>query len=131
MMKDARVRIFSFKRLLVSVALGVLLLSSYVFGLFLLDLGGKFLLDGDTSPASFMLTILRWPGPLWILVGGQFDDESIVPGLLFFAFCNVVLYAIIIYLALLVISLVRRKLTLPNLPPPQPEHFHFDEPTSQ
>ena len=130
MMKEARVRIFSLKRLLVSAALGVLLLSGYVFALFLIDLSGKFLLDGDTSPASFMLTILAWPGPLWSLVGGQFDDESMVPGLLFFAFCNIVLYATIIYLALLVISLVRRRLTPPNLPPPQPEQFHFDQSTS-
>ncbi|HEV7744946.1 MAG TPA: hypothetical protein VGO56_08110 [Pyrinomonadaceae bacterium] len=116
MTKDTRVRIFSFKRLLVSVVLGVLVLSAYIFGLFLIDLSGHI-------PPAFMATIIGWPRWLWILFGGRFDDENMVRGLLFFAFCNVALYAVIIYLALLALSLVRRQPTLPNLPPPQPEQF--------
>jgi hypothetical protein len=123
MMKDARVRIFSFKRLTLSVVLGILVLTGYVSGLFLIDRSGH-------VPPAFMATIIRWPRWLWILLGGRFDDRSMVRGLLFFAFCNIVLYATIIYFALLALSLVRRQPAVLDTPPPQPEQFSFDQPTS-
>ena len=123
MTKGARVRVFSFKRLLVSVVLGILVLSGYVLGLFLIYRSGH-------TPPAFMVTVVGWPRWLWILFDGRFTRESAVRGLLFFASCNVVLYATIIYFALLALALVRRKPTLQNSLPPQPEQFSFDEPTS-
>lgn len=124
-MKDARVRIFSFKRLLVSVVLGVLVLTGYSFGLYQV-----YRMSGHRPPA-FMLVIIGWPLRLWGLLGGQFTYESRFITLLVFVFCNVALYSTIIYLALLALSLVRRRPAVLDTPPPQPEQVHFNQATSQ
>jgi hypothetical protein len=116
------VRIFSFKRLVVSVVLGFLVLTGYVFGLYLIGSRG-------TRPPDFMLIIVGWPRWPWRLLGGSLNFASRYRSLVFFVFCNVTLYATIIYLSLLAISMVRRQPILPDSAPPQPEQFRFDHPT--
>lgn len=123
MTKEARVRIFSFKRLLISAVLGILVLSGYVFGLYLIDRSGH-------RPPTFMLAIIGWPIWIWIRLVGRLTFEDRFTSLIFFVFCNVTLYATVIYLALLALALVRRQPKLPDSAPPQPEQFRFDEPTS-
>jgi hypothetical protein len=118
-----RVRIFSVKRLLLSIVLGVLFLCSYVFGLFLIDSAGQ-------TPPNLMLVVIGWPRWLWIFVGGQFSEENMVV-LTFVAICDAVLYAVIIYAILLALAIVRRKRTVGDLPlPPQPRDFSSSPATS-
>ena len=106
-------RICSFKHLLLSVVLGFLFLASYILVLFLIDQAGK-------TPPTFMLNVIGWPRWLWILLGGRFSDEDLLPGLTFFAVCNTALYALIIYPLLLGLAAVRHKQTVVP-PPPLPD----------
>lgn len=122
MVKDARVRLFSFKRMLGSVVLGVLVLSGYIFGLYLIDHSGH-------RPPTFMLAIIGWPIWIWIRFVGRLTLENRLNSVIFLLFCNLTLYAIIIYLALLAISMVRRQPKLSDSAPPQPEQFRFEPPT--
>ena len=117
-----RVRVFSLKRLLLSIILGILFLSSYVFGLFLIDLWGQ-------TPPNLVLLVIGWPRWLWILMGRQFSGDDLVSGLAFLAFCDTVLYAVMIYSVLLALASVRRKRTGPD-PPPPPQDFSSRSATS-
>jgi hypothetical protein len=119
-----RFRIFSLKRLLLSIALGLLFLVSYVFVLFLIDQAGKI-------PPHMMLVVIGWPRPLWVLLEGQFSDANMIRGFTFFALCDTALYAVLIYPVLLAVSLVRHKRAALDPPPlPEPEQFDFGQASS-
>jgi len=120
MAKSARTRIFSVKRLFLSIVLGFLLPLSYAF--LLSEVSDR---TGKTAP-EFLVTLFMWPRPLWIfLIQQQPSDENLVVGIVFLAICNIALYGTIIYTVLLALSLVRRKQAIPE-PPPTPEPFHPD-----
>jgi hypothetical protein len=113
-----KVRIFSVRRLALSVVLG-----------FLLPLGYSFLLSeasdyiGKAAP-EFLVMPFGWPRPLWIfLMGRQPTENDIIGGIIFLAVCNTLLYGVIVYVALLMFSVARRKRVGYESPPP-PEHFH-------
>jgi hypothetical protein len=65
-----------------------------------------------------------WPRPLWIfLMGRQPTENDILGGIIFLAVCNTMLYGVIAYAALLLLSVFRRKKVSYDSPPP-PENFH-------
>jgi hypothetical protein len=111
------VRIFSIKRILLSSVLGFLLPLGYAFTLSeVSDYTGK------TVP-DFMVMPFGWPRPLWIfLMGRQPSEADIIPGLLFMAACNIVLYGSLVYAALLMLHVLRGKRVDYDSPPP-PEQF--------
>jgi len=112
------VRIFSIKRLLLSVILG-----------FLFPLGYAFLLSeasdytAKTAP-DFMVMPFGWPRPLWIYIMGRQPSESdLVGGIIFMAVCDTVLYGLIVYASLLLISISTRKPVVSESMPPPPQDF--------
>jgi hypothetical protein len=111
------VRLFSLKRIVLSIVLGFLLPLAYAFALSLLsDMTGK------TAPA-FMVVPFGWPRPLWVfLMGRQPTEADVLSGLLFLAACNIVLYGTIVYVTLLMFSLFSSKRVDYQSPPP-PEPF--------
>ena len=115
------VHIFSLKRLGLSSVLGFLLPLGYAFTLSIVsDYTGK------TAP-DFLVLPFGWPRPLWIfLMGRQPLETDVATGLLFMAVCNIALYGFVIYTALLMISILRRK-RVDSEPPPPPEHFHPEQ----
>lgn len=116
MKKGTRVRIFSLKRLLLSVVLGFLLPLSYA--IILSEASDR---TGKTAP-EFMRAPFGWPRPLWIfLMGRQPSEGDLITGVIFLALCNIALYGAITYAVLLALSMVRRKRAV-NDPPPPPEH---------
>jgi len=124
MKKDGRVRVFSVKRLVLSIVVGFLFLVSYVAGLFLIDQAGR-------NPPNVMLAVIGWPRWLWILLGGQFSEDSMLSGFTFFAICDTALYAAIIYSVLLALSIVTpKRVVLDPPPPPKPEQFDSHPTTS-
>jgi hypothetical protein len=116
MRQGTRVRIFSLKRLLLSVVLGFLLPLSYA--IILSEASDR---TGKTAP-EFMVSPFGWPRPLWIfLMGRQPEENDLINGIIFLALCNIVLYGAITYAVLLALSAVRHKRTVLE-PPPPPEH---------
>jgi hypothetical protein len=111
------VRLFSLKRIILSVVLGFLLPLVYALTLSLLsDMTGK------TTPA-FMVVPFGWPRPLWVfLMGRQPTEADVLSGLLFIAACNILLYGTIVYVALLMLALFSSKRVDYQSPPP-PEPF--------
>jgi hypothetical protein len=111
------VRIFSIKRMVLSLVLGFLLPLGYAFTL---SVASDY--TGKTVP-DFMTMPFGWPRPLWVLLMGRQPAEAdLLTGLIFLAICNIMLYGFVIYAALLMLSIVRRKREDIE-PPPPPEHF--------
>jgi hypothetical protein len=102
--------------LILSVILGFLVPLSYAFALSeIADYTGK------TAP-DFLVWPFGWPRPLWILLMGRQPRESdLLIGILFMALCNIALYGAVVYVALSLATLLRRKQMHDDLPPP-PEH---------
>src|SRR6266516_921768 len=118
MKRDARIKLFSFKRLVLSLVMGFLFLVSYLAGLFLIDSAGK-------KPPNAILAVIGWPRWLWILLGVQFSDDSMVSGLTFFAACDTLLYAAVAYAVLSALSTINPRRAAPDPPPPPtPGQFH-------
>lgn len=111
-------RFFSIKRLLLSVVLGFLLPLAYALTLsFVSDITGK-------AAPDFMVAPFGWPRPLWVLLLGRQPTEADVwGGILFLVACNILLYGTIVYVALLMFSLFRRK-RADYVTPPPPENLH-------
>jgi hypothetical protein len=112
-----RFRIFSIKRLLLSIVLGFLIPASYAFALFKL---GHF----RRSIFEVVITPIRWPLSLvMFLLGREPSNEELPAAFVFLIVCNIALYGSLIYLILLAVAAVRRKresLPLPPLPLPLP-----------
>lgn len=112
------VRIFSIKRLLLSVILG-----------FLLPLGYAFLLSEASdytrkAVPDFMVMPFGWPRTLWIYIMGRQPSESdLVGGIIFIAVCDTLLYGLIVYVSLLLISISTRKPIASESMPPPPHDF--------
>lgn len=112
------VRIFSIKRLLLSVILG-----------FLLPLGYAFLLSEASDYTrkevpGFMVTPFGWPRTLWIHITGRQPSESdLVGGIIFIAVCDTLLYGLIVYVSLMLISISTRKPIASESMPPPPHDF--------
>jgi hypothetical protein len=108
-------RIFSVGRMLISSVLGFLLPLSYAVALSLFaDYTGK------PTPPSLVYPF-GWPRPLWIfLLGRQPVEGDLIPGILFIALCNVVLYGTPSYIALTAFQALRHKPADPDLPPQLP-----------
>lgn len=114
----SKVRIFSWKRLVLSLVLGFLLPLSYA-----VLLSQVFDYTGKLTP-EFLVTPFGWPRPLWIfLMGRQPTENDLLIGLLFIAVCNIALYGTIVYISLFGLSLLRRKQTVDEPPPPPPDHI--------
>jgi hypothetical protein len=106
------VRIFSFKRIVLSIILGFLLPLSYAF---LLSETYDFL---QIPTPQFLVWPFGWPRPLWILLMGRQPLESdLIGGIIFISICNIVLYGSIVYVALLILWLLKRKPRDGGLPP--------------
>lgn len=125
MKRGARLRIFSLKRLVLSIVLGFLLPLSYAV---ILSLASD--LTGRVAP-EFLVTPFGWPRRLWIfLLGRHPSDYDVVGGLVFMALSNIALYGAAAYAVLLAVSVIRRKRVVLN-PPPTPEHFNSDAVTPE
>ncbi|MDQ3919205.1 MAG: hypothetical protein M3348_12085 [Acidobacteriota bacterium] len=111
------VRIFSIRRAVLSLILGFLLPLCYAFTLSeAADYTGK-------TPPDFMVMPFGWPRPLWIFIMGRQPTEAdVMGGIIFLAVCNIVFYGVIVYVALLMLSVIRRR-RVDYEPPPQPERF--------
>ena len=109
---NKKIRLLSVRRLLVSVVLGFVLPLSYAFVLSLIaDYGGR-------PIPEVAVYFFGWPRPLWIfLMGRQPTESDLVPGLIFVAICNIVLYGTLVYFGLLALQFIRHKPTDPGLPP--------------
>lgn len=110
-----RFKIFSIKRLLLSIVIGFLIPISYGFMLFNL---GRF----RRSVFEVVITPIRWPLSLLMFVLGRQPSNQELPAAFAFAIlCNTALYGTITYLVLLAVAAVRREraaLPLPPLPDP-------------
>lgn len=110
-------RVFSMKRVLVSLVLGFLLPLSYAL---LLSFAYDFL---KKPTPQFLVWPFGWPRPLWILLMGRQPSEAdLLSGIAFMAACNVLLYGSLVYVSLFVLSLIRRQPTEAE-PPPLPARF--------
>jgi hypothetical protein len=110
--KRSRLRIFSIKRILLSIVLGFLVPFSYALGL---SLFGDY--TGTVVPQSLVYPF-GWPRPLWIfLMGRQPLESDIIGGIVFLTICNIALYGTLSYLALSGLQLLRHKPADPDLPP--------------
>jgi hypothetical protein len=96
---------------------------------FLLPLGYAFLLSeasdytGKTAP-DFMVMPFGWPRTLWIyLMGRQPSESDLVGGIIFIAVCDTLLYGLIVYASLLVISVSTSKPIVSESMPPPPHDF--------
>lgn len=111
-----KLRVFSWKRLVLSLVLGFLLPLSYA-----VLLSKVFDYTGQSTP-QFLAMPFGWPRPLWIfLMGRQPREEDLLPGLLFMAICNIALYGTLVYLTLFGLSLLRKNRTEHEPVPPPPE----------
>lgn len=90
MKKGARIRVFSVKRLILSIVLGFLLPLSYAIIL-------SEAIDRTGRPApEVMVTPFGWPRPLWIfLMGRQPSESDLIAGIVFLTVCNIALYGAI------------------------------------
>jgi|ERR1043166_4027360 hypothetical protein len=105
-----RFRVFSLKRLLLSIVLGFLIPFSYALILFKL---------GRLRRSIFEIVIapIRWPFSLvMFFLGRQPTNAELPAALIFLIVCNVALYGSLIYLVLLAVAAVRRKRAV--VPPP-------------
>ena len=109
-------RVFSLKRLGVSLILGLLLPLSYA-----LFLSGVYDFLKKPTP-QFLVWPFGWPRPLWILLWGRPTEGDLIWGLIFIAACNALLYGSVVYFALSVFYVNRRKPDDGALPP-LPEYF--------
>ena len=109
-----RFRIFSFKRLLLSIVLGFLIPFSYLLILF--NLGRP-----PRPGFQVVITPIRWPFSLVVFFLGRQPTNAERPAAFtFLIVCNVVLYGSLIYSVLLAVAAVRRKrATVPQ--PPMPD----------
>lgn len=105
-------RVFSIKRLGMSLVLGFLLPLGYA--IFLSEL-----YDFLKKPTpQFLAWPFGWPRPLWIfLMGRQPTEDDLVFGIAFMAACNVLLYGLLVYVSLSVLSRIRRRPVHDELPP--------------
>ena len=111
-------RIFSIKRLGLSVALGFLLPLGYAF-----TLSEVSDLTGRTAP-DYMVAPFGWPRRLWIfLMGRQPTEADILGGIIFLALCNIALYGAISYAALTMLPLFRRRRVEYSPPPPPGQKY--------
>jgi hypothetical protein len=110
--KNARIRIFSIRRILIACVLGFLVPLSYAITLSLVsDYTGK-------PMGNFMVYPFGWPRPLWIfLIGHQPSDDDIILGIVFLAFCNIALYGTLIYVVLSALQFLKYKPAVLGLPP--------------
>jgi hypothetical protein len=115
---DELFRIFSIKRLALSVLLGFLIPLGYAFTLSEVS-------DFTGSPApDFMILPFGWPRPLWIfLMGRQPTEADVIGGIVFLVLCNIALYGAISYAALTMLSLLWRKQTEYEPPPPPEQKY--------
>jgi len=114
-----QVKLFSLKRLLLAIVLGLLIPLSYSFLLSeASDLAGK-------SIPQFLVAPFGWPRPLWIRLMGRHPSEGdLIGGIIFIAGCNIALYGTIAYVGLLALSWARRKPTSDDRPPvPEPHKW--------
>ena len=101
--KRKKFRLFSFKRMALSVLLG-----------FFIPFGYAFLLSEVSDytkiiPPDFMIMTFGWPRPLWIILMGRDPTEAdIIPGIIFMAVCNTVVYGAAVYVFLSLFSLARK-----------------------
>ncbi|HEU5237018.1 MAG TPA: hypothetical protein VFU37_07740 [Pyrinomonadaceae bacterium] len=111
-------RIFSIKRLALSLILGFVLPLSYAFVLS----EGFDLLQRPTP--QFLVWPFGWPRPLWILLMGRQPSEGdLIAGILFMALGNILVYGFIVYCLLGVFALLRKKPIEIGPAPPPPGHF--------
>jgi hypothetical protein len=110
-----RFRVFSLKRLLLSVVLGFLIPFSYVLTLFKLRRLRR-------SIFEVVITPIRWPFSLMMyFLGRQPTKQELPAAFVFLMVCNVALYGSLIYLVLLAVAAVRRKRATVPSPPPLPD----------
>jgi hypothetical protein len=112
-MKEARVRVFSVRRLLLSLVLGFVIPVSYL--LMLARLG-----PGRVKRSQFEILIIpiRWPFSLWLFLTQRPPvGRELIVAFIFLAVCNTALYGTIIYAVLFAVSLVRRKPAALEPPP--------------
>ena len=111
-------RIFSFRRAALSCVLGFLLPLSYGF---LLSEAADY---ARRPIPQFLVWPFGWPRPVWIfLMGREPRQEDIVGGIIFLAACNILLYGTLVYVALTMLSVVRRR-KADYAPPPPPRNDH-------
>ena len=109
--------IFSVKRLILSIILGILLPLAYLFALSLVfDHSNKI-------PPNFLIMPIGWPRPVWIfLMGRQPTEADLVIGMTFMIGGNIMLYGALSYVGLLALSIIRKdKRTDFDAPPPPPD----------
>ncbi|MCA1618962.1 MAG: hypothetical protein LC795_06545 [Acidobacteria bacterium] len=111
------IRIFSLGRAALSCVLGFLIPLGYA--ILLSEVDDYFFPNGP--PPDFMVWPFGWPRPVWILLMGRQPGESdILGGVIFLAVCNTLLYGALVYGALTMLSLARRR-RADFSPPPPPE----------
>ena len=111
------VRVFSVRRVLLSCVLGFLVPLSYAFML-------STVYDYAQRPTpQFLAWPFGWPRPLWVLAMGREPTEAdLWHGVIFIAVCNTLLYGVVVYAALTVLSMLRRG-GADFEPPPPPERL--------
>ena len=117
------IRIFSIKRILLSTLLGFLLPVAYAF---ILSEASDYT---RKPPPDYLVIPFGWPRPLWVfLIGRQPTDSDVIPGLLFFAACNVLLYGSLVYAALTMWPVLRgKRADYGSPPPPEQPGLRTDE----
>jgi hypothetical protein len=117
MWRGKRIRIFSLKRVILSIVVGFMCPVTFLLTLFLI-----FYFTGKDASENFVM-LVAWPRVLWDLVADQpRSDANVATGLLFIAICDTVVYGAITYVILTAVSVVRPK-TAALEPPPTPQEI--------
>ena len=106
-------RIFSVRRAALSCVLGFLIPLSYAFRL-------SEAADYTRRPTpEFLVWPFGWPRPIWILLMGREPRQGdIVGGIIFLTACNILVYGTLVYVALTMFSVLRRRRVDYAAPPP-------------
>ena len=114
MKQGGRVRVFSIKRVILSLVLGFVIPVSYTFMLMRFGPG-----ELRRSQFEILITPIRWPLSLWLFVMQHqpTTERGIIVAFVFMAVCNTVLYGTMVYAVLLAVSLVRQKPAALEPPP--------------
>ena len=112
MRRGTAVRIFSLKRMILSIVLGFMLPVSYLLTLFLI-----FYFTGKRQSEILVIPV-AWPRVLWdALVDQPRSDANLASGLLFIAVCDTAVYGALSYIILLTTSVLTPKPVVLESPP--------------